>query len=182
MVFRRRVLMWTWEDAEQSSCRSVSPILSCIANLWDGTFAWAPKRVEYETFRFYFIPRYLAEPKSPHAVEITGNKERVCPRVLCQTCLLDAIAIHLCAEIIQLFSLPRYINSNRCGLIGMRSPPGVWQKSVPGSTSLGVWEGMNLFSSFYFIFSRSFPPATLLDFVPYHFTFFSCEGGEDKLS
>jgi len=63
VVFRGRVLVWMWEDAEEISCHSLSPGMFPWQNcpvLWihgSKTFARVLKRVEYETFRFYLVPR-----------------------------------------------------------------------------------------------------------------------------
>lgn len=59
------------------------------------------------------------------------------------------------AEMTLLCSLASYLKSNRCGLIGMRSPPRGWQKSVTGSIPVGVGDCKNWFS-FCLLFSRSF--------------------------
>lgn len=141
--------------AELSFCFSMAKS-SCIANQWEQEIRLNAQERGIRDLQILPSTSVL-ELGEPDVGEAGENKKCVWPRVLCQTWLLDAAAAaeHLSAEMTPLCSLAGYLKSNRCGLIGMRSPPRGWQKSVTGSIPVGVGDCRNWFS-FCLLFSRSF--------------------------
>lgn len=147
-----------WEDAEQS-CHSVSPRIFPGQNgsvLWisgSRKLAWTFKKGAYETFTFYLVPWYwiwgsLSPAKQLRWLEISI----VWSHVLCQKWLLEAEAECLYAEMTQLCRPSGHLKTIRCGLIGMRSPPRGWQKSVIRNAAVGVWDCRSWLCSFCWIF------------------------------
>lgn len=126
--------------------------------------------MEYETFRFYPLPRSLmsqSHHRKQSLLEVRSMPGPVC--VSCQVWLLNAAAIHLCAQMLQFCSLSDYINSNRCALIGMRSPPRAWQVSATGNTSVAPGAVGMSFIPFISFYQRVPPPCNSTGFWPVQF-------------
>lgn len=111
---------------------------------------------------------HLGEPKSPNAVEMVENQSGLVSCIVPNVTPGCRSRASLCWNDTAL-QAARSLKTNRYGLIGMRSPPRGWQKSLIRNTAFGVWDCRSRLCSFCWIFfsPRNFPPQL---YYPFYFS------------